>query len=402
MRCWPTKTKMKLTVIIVNYNVKYYVEQCLNSLARALEGIESEIFVVDNHSRDDSVRYLRQRFRNINIIDCNHNLGFARANNIAYKQSSGDYVLLLNPDTFVGEDTIAGALAFMDAHPKAGGAGVKMYNSDGTLANESRRGLPTPMTSFYKMCGLCARFPRSRRFGRYYMSYLGWDKPEQIEVVSGAFCLLRRSAIERVGFLDEDFFMYGEDIDLSCRLLKGGFENWYLPYPILHYKGESTHKTSFRYVHVFYQAMLIFFRKHYGHLGFWITLPIKAAIYFRAIVALMQMAPHHLRKSLGFVDKRLVDSNYVFIGRKQMVEQCTRISRRRGLTAVFHPTDNPDEAEQLISESTVVPTYIVYDTELFSYNKMLELMAKRPRGKVRLGTYNNKTKTIITPDETIR
>ncbi len=279
---------MKLTVIIVSYNVKFYVEQCLNSLEKALEGIDSEIFIVDNHSRDGSVSYLSKRYHDINIIDSSHNLGFARANNIAYRQSSGEYVLLLNPDTFVGEDTIRKAVDFMDEHPRAGGVGVKMLNPDGTFAKESRRGLPTPMTSFYKMCGLCERFPASRIFGRYYMSYLDRDEAARIEVISGAFFLLRRSATDAVGCLDEDFFMYGEDIDLSYRLLKGGFENWYLPQPIMHYKGESTHKTSFRYVHVFYQAMLIFFRKHYSHLGFWITLPIKTAIYAKAFMALIQ------------------------------------------------------------------------------------------------------------------
>ena len=242
---------MKLTVVIVNYNVKYYIEQCLNSLEKALEGIESEIFVVDNHSEDDSVGYLRKRFEYVNIIESNRNLGFARANNIAIRRSSGEYILLLNPDTFVCENTIRGALEFSDKHLNAGGVGVKMYNADGTVAMESRRGLPTPMTSFYKMCGLCAKFPKSKRFGRYYMSYLDWDKPAKIDVVSGAFFLVRRSALDKVGLLDTDFFMYGEDIDLSYRLLKGGFDNWYLPFQILHYKGESTHKTSFRYVHAY-------------------------------------------------------------------------------------------------------------------------------------------------------
>lgn len=398
---------MRLTVIIVNYNVKYYVEQCLDSLVKALEGVESEIFVVDNHSHDDSVRYLRKRCRNIKIIASNHNLGFARANNIAYRQSAGEYVLLLNPDTFVGEDTIKGVLAFMDSHPEAGGAGVRMYNSDGTLAMESRRGIPTPMTSFYKMCGLCARFPENRRFGHYYMGYLSWDKPERIEVVSGAFCMLRRTAIDKVGFLlDEDFFMYGEDIDLSYRLLKGGFENWYLPYPILHYKGESTHKSSFRYVHVFYQAMLIFFRKHYSHLGFWITLPIKAAIYFRAGMALASMVPVNIRKSLGFVDKRRMDMRYVFVGSRRMIGQCKAISQRRGLTADFHEAES---AEACLSREYMTGNevaggriYVVYDTELFSYKQLLETMAASTDEKMLLGTYNSRTRTIITQNEVIR
>ena len=198
-------------------------------------------------------------------------------------------MLLLNPDTVVYEPTIKGCLQFMDEHPEAGGAGVRMMNREGNPAPESRRAVPTPWVSMLKMLGFTKR---------YYMSHLPWDQPGRIEVVSGAYCLLRRKALDQVGLLDEDFFMYGEDIDLSYRLLKGGWQNWYLPFDIIHYKGESTEKTSFRYVHVFYQAMLIFFRKHYGHLSFLLTLPIKTAIYFRAFVALMQMLTKRLRNFL--------------------------------------------------------------------------------------------------------
>ena len=147
-----------------------------------------------------------------------------------------------------------------------------MQCADGLLAPESRRGRPSPMTAFYKMCGLCAMFPHSR-FGRYYMGGMSWSEAGRIDVVSGAFCMMRRSALDRVGLLDEDFFMYGEDIDLSCRIADAGYENWYIPAHILHYKGESSHQSSFRYVHVFYNAMLIFFRKHYGSVSHLVALP---------------------------------------------------------------------------------------------------------------------------------
>ena len=214
------------------------------------------------------------------FIANDENVGFARANNQAIRQSTGQYVLLLNPDTTVGEHTLREALSFMDSHPNAGGAGVMMHNEDGTRAPESRRAIPTPWVSAMKMLG----FTR-----RYYMSDLPWDEPCQIEVISGAFCLLRKTALDKIGLLDENFFMYGEDIDLSYRLLKGGYENWYLPLPITHFKGKSTRKTDYRYVHVFYQAMLIFFRKHYSHLSVLYTLPVKAAIYFRAFIALIDL-----------------------------------------------------------------------------------------------------------------
>ena len=276
---------MKLSVVIVSYNVRSYLEQCLQSVQRALEGIEGEVFVVDNHSDDDSVKTVRERYPWVRLIENQENLGFSKANNLAIRQAQGDYVLLLNPDTVVAEDTFQKSLKFMDEHPKAGGAGVMMCYEDGSKAPESRRALPTPWVAALKMMGFTKR---------YYMSHLPWDQPCQIEVVSGAFCLLRHEALKTVGLLDEDFFMYGEDIDLSYRLLKGGWENWYLPYPIVHYKGRSTQKSDYRYVHIFYQAMLIFFRKHYSHLSFFFTVPVKIAIYFRATIALTDI----LRKKL--------------------------------------------------------------------------------------------------------
>ena len=276
---------MKLSVVIVSYNVRSYLEQCLQSVQRALEGTEGEVFVVDNHSDDDSVETVRQHYPWVRLIENQENLGFAKANNQAIRQAQGDYILLLNPDTVVAEDTFYGVLAFMDEHPKAGGAGVMMCYEDGSRAPESRRALPTPWVAALKMMGFTKR---------YYLSDLPWDQPCRIEVVSGAFCLLRHEAIKTVGLLDEDFFMYGEDIDLSYRLLKGGWENWYLPYSIIHYKGRSTRKSDYRYVHVFYQAMLIFFQKHYSHLSIIYTVPVKMAIYFRAAIALTDI----LRKKL--------------------------------------------------------------------------------------------------------
>ena len=276
---------MKLSIVIVSYNVRSYLEQCLQSVRKSLEGIEGEVWVVDNRSQDDSVEVLRRDYPWVRLIANTENMGFARANNLAIRQSQSDYVLLLNPDTIVEEPTLRGVLDFMDAHPEAGGAGVMMHNSDGTLAPESRRALPTPWVSALKMLG----FTR-----RYYMSHLPWDQPCRIEVISGAFCFLRRKALDQVGLLDEDFFMYGEDIDLSYRLLKGGWQNWYLPLSITHFKGKSTYKSDYRYVHNFYQAMLIFFRKHYSHLSVFYALPVKMAIYFRAFIALIDI----LRKKL--------------------------------------------------------------------------------------------------------
>ncbi len=259
-------------------------------MEKDLAGIDSEIYVVDNASSDHTVERLQPLFPAVHFVANTENVGFARANNQAIRLSQAEYVLLLNPDTVVHEGTLRGTLDFLDSHPEAGGAGVRMLTREGDPAPESRRAVPTPWVAFLKMLG----FTR-----RYYMSHLPWDQPGQIEVISGAYCMLRRKALDAVGLLDEDFFMYGEDIDLSFRLLKGGWQNWYLPLDIVHYKGESTQKSSYRYVHVFYQAMLIFFRKHYGHLSFIWSLPIQAAIYFRAALALMHMLGDRMRHFLN-------------------------------------------------------------------------------------------------------
>ena len=270
----------KISIVIVSYNVRRYLAQCLDSLQKALKGIDAEVFVVDNNSQDDTMTVLPPEYPWVRFIANDDNVGFSCANNQAIRQATGQYVLLLNPDTTVAEHTLREALCFMDEHPKAGGVGVMMHNEDGTLAPESRRAIPTPWVSALKMLGFTKP---------YYMSHLPWDAPCQIEVISGAFCLLRHEALNQIGLLDETFFMYGEDIDLSYRLLKGGWENWYLPLPIVHFKGKSTRKSDYRYVHVFYQAMLIFFRKHYSHLSLFYILPIKAAIYFRAFIALIDL-----------------------------------------------------------------------------------------------------------------
>jgi len=368
---------MKLTVIIVNYNVKYYLEQCLLSVERAIRDIHGEVYVVDNHSQDGSLDYLKPRFPWVTFIESNHNLGFARANNMAIRQSESEYVLLLNPDTFVTEDALRDAVAFMESHPKAGGVGVRMHNSDGTLAMESRRGLPTPTVSLLKMFG---------RSDRYYMTHLSWNEPGRIDVISGAFCMVRREAIDNVGALDEDFFMYGEDIDLSYRLLKGGYENWYLPLDILHYKGESTHKSSFRYVHVFYQAMLIFFRKHYSHLSFLITLPIKFAIYFRAMMACFMTLYWNMRKSLGFIDHSEIQTVYQFKGSNEMIAECRELARRKGL---IEATDS------------LPHTCIVYDIDTYSFSQILD-EATKAVPPLKIGTYSCQTKVLITQTEVIR
>ena len=252
-----------------------------------MRGIEGEIIVVDNHSVDNSVSMVKSRFSQVRLIENTENVGFAKANNQAIRVSSGEYVLLLNPDTLVEEDTFEKCVGFMDRTSDCGGLGVKMVDGQGRFLPESKRGIPYPSSSFYKLFGLSKLFPKSKKFGAYHATYIGEDETHEVEVLAGAFMMLRRSVLDEVGLLDEDYFMYGEDIDLSYRILKGGYKNYYFPQTrIIHYKGESTKKGSLNYVYVFYNAMQIFARKHFSANNAKIfNLAINAAIWFRASLA---------------------------------------------------------------------------------------------------------------------
>lgn len=387
---------MKLSVIIVNYKVKHYLEQCLRSVAEASRGIAVEVIVVDNASGDGSVEYLRERFPDVTIIASEENLGFARANNLAIRNSHGQYVLLLNPDTIVAEETFRDFITFMDSTPDAGGCGAYMLHTDGSFAPESRRGLPTPFVAFCKMSGLASLFPRSRTFGRYYMRYLNENEVNRIEIMSGAFMFLRRDALDKAGLLDEDFFMYGEDIDLSYRILKAGYNNYFLPSRILHYKGESTVKSSYRYVHTFYRAMELFFNKHYAHYSILLSLPIKLAIWGRAMLAYAGNQFKHRNE----LTQHLHPINCLVIGNSEATEQVRTIltslygnCRHTFITGNIEslPQGHHTEGISLEGYDTVV-----YDTGAYSYGTILELLSREGTRRLSLGTYSTETRTLIT------
>jgi GT2 family glycosyltransferase len=288
---------MKLSVIIVNYNVKFFLEQCLKSVLKASEQLSlhnplftTEIFVVDNNSVDSSTQMLKDTFPSVKLIENKDNKGFSVANNQALRQAKGEYQLLLNPDTVIEEQTFCKVVAFMDSHPDAGGLGVKMIDGAGVFLPESKRGLPKPRTAFYKIFGLSALFPKSKRFGKYHLGYLDKNETHSVDVLSGAFMLLRKNVLDQIGLLDESFFMYGEDIDLSYRIIKAGYKNYYFPQThIIHYKGESTKKSSVNYVFTFYRAMIIFAKKHFSSKNASLfSLLINLAIYFRASVSIVK------------------------------------------------------------------------------------------------------------------
>ena len=256
---------MKLSIVIVNYNVKAFLQQALDSLIKATQEIATEIFVVDNHSVDGSVDLVRLQYPQVKLIANTENLGFAKANNQALAQASGEYIWLLNPDTLVQEDTAETLIRVMASHPEVGLLGCKILNNDGTLQLACRRSFPTPWVSFTKLVGLAGLFPRSRWFGRYNLTYLDPEQSYPVEAISGSCMFMRRSAMEQVGTLDESFFMFGEDLDWCYRFQQHGWQVSYTAETsIIHYKGESSKVAAWDSLSHFYKAMDIFAKKHFS------------------------------------------------------------------------------------------------------------------------------------------
>ena len=277
---------MDVSVIIVSYNVSAFLEKCLLSVLRSVGDLDVEVIVVDNNSVDNSAEMVRDHFPEVQLIANSDNKGFAKANNQGIEEASGDYILILNPDTVVTEDTLSTCVRFMREHEDAGAVGVKMVDGTGTFLPESKRGLPSPMSSLFKMTGVNSLFPKSNYFNSYYQGGLDPEETNQVPVLTGAFFFARGELLKKIGGFDEDYFMYGEDIDLSYRVLKEGYNNYYLPETsIIHYKGESTKRSSLEYVKTFYRAMLIFVSKHYtGFQGqvlkqfLWLGIVVRAAL----------------------------------------------------------------------------------------------------------------------------
>lgn len=281
--------KYDLSVVIVNYNVVFFLEQCLNSVFAASKNLTVQIIVVDNNSVDGSINMLKENFTSVVLIENKENVGFSKANNQAIKQANSPYVLLLNPDTVIEEDTFDKCIDFMNSNTDCGGLGLRMLDGKGNFLPESKRGFPSPSVAFYKIFGLSYLFPKSQKFGRYHLGFLSEFEVNEVAVLSGAFMLLRAVTLEKVGLLDEQFFMYGEDIDISYRIKLGGYKNYYFPETkIIHYKGESTKKSSVNYVFVFYKAMILFAKKHFSNKNANLfSFAINLAIYMRASLSLI-------------------------------------------------------------------------------------------------------------------
>lgn len=383
---------MKLSIVIVNYNVRFYLEQCLLSVEKALTGVGGEVFVVDNNSTDDSVSYLRGKFPWVRYIENKENVGFSRANNQAIREARGEYVLLLNPDTFIGERTLRECIDFMDKTPKAGMCGVGMLRVDGSFAPESRRGVPTPFVAFCKMTGLGSLFPKSRVFGRYYMQYLNKQSINPIEIVSGAFMFIRKEALDKVGLLDETFFMYGEDIDLSYRVLKAGYQNYYIPTQILHYKGESTKKESFKYVNAFYKAMVIFFKKHFAHYSIIYSAFITLTVALKGGMAYVMQNLY----AWGRKRKKKKRKKILIVGDGNNLADMKEIAERhRFKYDVFHSKLGDIPSTDVLYRDY---DYIVFDTSRYSFSTILEFFRhdEPDRRRPFIATYIPSNKSIMT------
>ncbi|MCB9502247.1 MAG: glycosyltransferase [Deferribacteres bacterium] len=307
----PDNSEILISVIIVNYNVKEFVQQVLHSLQKSLTTIPSEIFVIDNASDDGSQKMVTDQFPQVQLIANKQNVGFSRANNQAIHIAKGKYVVLLNPDTITQEDTFSTLLQFMDSHEDAGMATCKVLNPDGSLQLACRRSYPTPWVAFTRLIGLSHFFPKSKLFGRYNLTFLPEDEMSEVEAISGSFMMVRRKALLDIGLLDEEFFLYGEDLDWCYRTIENGWKIYYVPTTqIIHFKGESSKQSRLDGMLIFYRAMALFVKKHFRRRYLFITYQILLlAIWLRAGFSFLQNSIKAL--SVPFLDLLLLQFSLV-------------------------------------------------------------------------------------------
>lgn len=378
---------MEISVVIVNYNVKYFLEQTLKSVIEALAGIKSEIIVIDNNSDDGSIPFLKPKFREVEFIENIENVGFSRANNIGIKLAKGKYTLILNPDTIIGKQAITDCLKWMDSHADCGGIGVRMVDGNGVFLPESKRSFPSPWVSFCKIFGLTWLFPQSPIFAKYHLRYLDEYSPHKIDILAGAYMFIRTGLLQKTGGFDEDFFMYGEDIDLSFRMVKEGFSNYYIPCTIIHYKGESTKKDSIRYVRVFYEAMLIFFRKHYPNYSGVYSFFIKTAVFLKAFFAVLKrLLTVPLR--LFFPYSRPAPSCWVVVS--DSPEKIKDNLYRKGFNDIVCESASCVKINFTNAD-------VVLDDRCMTYQQMITFISENSNPELRFHIYSNDNDIIVSP-----
>ena len=382
---------MKLSIIIVNYNVKYFLEQCLSSVQAALIGIKGEIIVVDNISPDASCTMVKNKFPEVILIENKENLGFSKANNQGVALAKGKYVLILNPDTVVAEDTFAKILAFAEKKQNLGILGVKLVDGTGNFLPESKRGLPTPKVAFKKIFGIS-----SPKKGKYYATHLKENEPGSIDILVGAFMLLERKKYDNIGGFDEDYFMYGEDIDISYKALKKGYQNYYYPNTqIIHYKGESTSKNA-KYLGNFYGAMRIFYKKHFRLNSFYdwmMNMGIKLV---------------HQTKSFQVKNKTkpvIQPRNILYIGSENRVYEALRkIYPNAEIhlfavcnTRVISRYDDLEKIKNMLTDKHI--DEIVFDNHSNSFSKIIFYMTALKNKGIRFKIHPKNTDFIIGSDD---
>ncbi|MEO0037984.1 MAG: hypothetical protein RIQ59_1195 [Bacteroidota bacterium] len=290
---------MQLSVIILNYNVRYFLEQCVLSVQKALEGIDGEIIVIDNNSSDDSCVMMKQRFPEVKLISNTENLGFPKGNNIGVAQAKGEYICILNPDTIVAEDTFSKILNPINWTPETGIIGCKLIDGAGNFLPESKRGIPTPWVSFTKIFGL---YKISNLFGKYYAQHLSKEQSGKVEILVGAFMFMKKDLYTNIGGFDENCFMYSDDIDLSYMVLQEGKYNYYFhDTTVIHFKGESTVRDG-TYMKRFQEAMNFFYRKHF-----------KVSFFFSFIMKIGIVLFSFFKRFQGNVTENIKPDAYILI-----------------------------------------------------------------------------------------
>ena len=342
---------MQLSVIILNYNVRHFLEQCVLSVESALNGIDAEIIVVDNNSSDDSCAMMKQRFPNVKLIENKENSGFPKGNNIGVRQAKGEYICILNPDTVVAEDTFTKVLAFAKKQKNIGIIGVKLIDGTGNFLPESKRGTPTPWVAFTKIMGLYRLFPNA--FGKYYARHLSENETGKVEILVGAFMLMKRDLYNEIGGFDENCFMYSDDIDLSYMALKKGKSNYYFhETSVIHYKGESTIKDG-TYMKRFQEAMNFFYKKHF-RVSFFFSIFMRIGIVFFSLVKMFQGKPKPKSSPDNYI---LISENEIL--REKLENQLRKPVKLQNLSQTF---------------SKNVPAEIIFDQNYLDFRTIIEAL----------------------------
>ena len=341
---------MDLSVIIVNYNVKYFLEQCLCSVIKACNDIDAEIFVVDNNSTDGSRDYLEKKFPQVNFRWKNSNDGFAKANNSVLSETKGGHILFLNPDTILPEDCFEKSLAFFQSHADCGALGVRMIDGSGKYLKESKRSFPSTVASFYKLAGFATLFPASTSFAKYYAGHLDEKQNAEVDVLAGAFMMVSRQVLNKVKGFDEDYFMYGEDIDLCYRIQKTGYKNYYFAdTTIIHFKGESTQKNSYEYLRTFYAAMKIFVTKHYTKNKLTLLF-LKASVGFSKLVAFVMLL---LKKTVGIKQQSNKPLQTIIIAGQERFDQMIHLIKHAAIPVIVTGRVAVDKDDKGVALSTM-------------------------------------------------